>query len=157
MHRDLPDAPATERLGAALAGAVRHTGDAPFVLHLSGPLGAGKTTLARGFLHGLGHTGRVRSPTFTLLEPYELQGRPVSHLDLYRLGDPGELDFLGIGDLLGPGAILLVEWPEKGGDRLPRADLALALDYASQGRRVALEAVSPPGEAILRRLAGRPS
>jgi tRNA threonylcarbamoyladenosine biosynthesis protein TsaE len=149
----LADAAATEALGQALAGPLaRASTAAPCVVHLEGPLGAGKTTLARGLLRGLGHTGRVRSPTFTLLEPYELAQCTVIHLDLYRLGDPEELAYLGIADLLVPGSLLLVEWPERGGDRLPGADLRLALDYDGNARRAVCTAGNASGDRVLKGL-----
>lgn len=133
----LPDAAATEACGGRLApGLAAACRSGPVVVHLAGPLGAGKTTLVRGLLRGLGHEGRVRSPTFTLLEPYDLPGCEVAHLDLYRLGDPAELDYLGLADLLRPGTLVLVEWAERGGDRLPGADLELRLDYAGEGREL---------------------
>jgi tRNA threonylcarbamoyladenosine biosynthesis protein TsaE len=132
----LADAAATERLGQVLAGPLaRACVDTPLVVHLEGPLGAGKTTLARGLLRGLGHEGRVRSPTFTLLEPYELARCTVIHLDLYRLADPGELDYLGLVDMLAPGSLVLVEWAARGGDRLPQADLLIRLDYDGEARK----------------------
>lgn len=146
----LSDAAATEALGSRLAGlltdACRNT---PLVVHLEGPLGAGKTTLVRGLLRGLGHAGRVRSPTFTLLEPYDLPACDVVHLDLYRLADPGELEYLGLADMLRPGTLVLVEWAEKGGDRLPVADLRIALDYEGEGRSARCEAGSNQGEPAL--------
>ncbi len=149
----LADTAATEALGRALAGPLARASESvPCVVHLEGPLGAGKTTLARGLLRGLGHTGRVRSPTFTLLEPYELAHCMVTHLDLYRLGDPGELDYLGLGDLLVPGNLLLVEWPARGGDRLPRADLRLALDYDGAARIAVCTALQAVGESVLKSL-----
>jgi tRNA threonylcarbamoyladenosine biosynthesis protein TsaE len=154
MRVRLTDAQATEALGEALArplaDASRH---AATVVHLEGPLGAGKTTLVRGLLRALGHTGRVRSPTFTLLEPYELSPCNVSHLDLFRLSDPAELDYLGLGDLLTPRSLLLVEWAERGGERLPGPDLKLSLDYAGDGREATLQAHSPAGCDVLSRLA----
>jgi tRNA threonylcarbamoyladenosine biosynthesis protein TsaE len=146
----LADSAATEMLGCWLAAPLaRACRDAPVVVHLDGPLGAGKTTLARGLLRGLGHDGRVRSPTFTLLEPYELAACSVVHLDLYRLADPGELDYLGLVDMLLPGTVILVEWASRGGDRLPRPDLLLALDYHGEGRHIACEALTPAGRAVL--------
>lgn len=146
----LPDAAATESIGRRLAAPLaRAAADAPFVLHLSGPLGAGKTTLARGLLRGLGHEGRVRSPTFTLLEPYELACCQVAHLDLYRLADPAELDYLGLPDMLAPGNLLLVEWADRGGKRVPAADLHIALDYAGEGRRIVLEPRSARGRRVI--------
>jgi tRNA threonylcarbamoyladenosine biosynthesis protein TsaE len=150
MYTRLPDAAATEALGAGLAAplasACRET---CLTVHLSGPLGAGKTTLARGLLRGLGHAGRVRSPTFTLLEPYELATCNVIHLDLYRLADPGELEYLGLVDLLSPGSLVLVEWAERGGDRLPPPDLRIALDYDGEGRRARCEALTSAAEVAL--------
>lgn len=145
---------AQEALGAQLARAV----DGAAVIYLRGELGAGKTTLARGFLHGLGHPGTVRSPTYTLLEPYQIADRSVYHLDLYRLGDPGELDYLGIRDLLEEGAVLLVEWPERGLGGLPLPDLSLHIAYQDQGRgrRINLIAETPRGRDILRGLGNPP-
>lgn len=146
----LADAAATESLGRALAAPLlRACRDAPVMLHLEGPLGAGKTTLARGLLRGLGHEGRVRSPTFTLLEPYDLSCCQVVHLDLYRLGDPGELDYLGLLDLLAPGTVALVEWAERGGNRLPAPDLRISLDYDGAARRAEWEALSPRGRGLI--------
>jgi tRNA threonylcarbamoyladenosine biosynthesis protein TsaE len=143
----LPDAAATEALGGRLAARLADAcRQAPLVVHLEGPLGAGKTTLVRGLLRGLGHAGRVRSPTFTLLEPYELPGCEVAHLDLYRLADPAELDYLGLPDMLRPGVLVLVEWAEKGGGRLPGADIRIGLEYDGEGRCARLEPGSPRGE-----------
>lgn len=149
----LPDAAATIELGRQLAGPLAEAvGPGPLAVHLEGPLGAGKTTLARGLLRGLGHPGRVRSPSFTLLEPYELGHCRVYHLDLYRLADAAELDDLGVADLLEPGSLLLVEWAERGGNRLPAPDLRLALDYEGEGRRVACDAHSAVGGRVLEAL-----
>ncbi|SRR6056297_112908 len=150
MRIRLADPAATEALGRALAMPMAEASSrAPLVVHLAGPLGAGKTTLVRGLLRGLAYEGRVRSPTFTLLEPYELPPCDVLHLDLYRLADPGELDYLGLVDMLAPGTLVLVEWAERGGTRLPDADLRIALDYAGTGRAADCEPVSPAGEAVL--------
>ena len=156
----LPDAAATEALGSRLAGLLTEAcRETPLVVHLEGPLGAGKTTLVRGLLRGLGHAGRVRSPTFTLLEPYDLPACDVAHLDLYRLADPGELEYLGLADMLRPGTLVLVEWAEKGGGRLPAADLKVRLDYEGAGRCARCDAGSPRGEPALAGLepAGRPA
>jgi tRNA threonylcarbamoyladenosine biosynthesis protein TsaE len=145
----LPDDAATDALGRRLAPLLAEAcRQAPVVVHLEGPLGAGKTTLVRGLLRGLGHEGRVRSPTFTLLEPYDLPGCDVIHLDLYRLADPAELDYLGVEDLLRPGGLVLVEWAERGGDRLPQADLRLSLAYTGEGRSVRGEAGSGRFEPV---------
>lgn len=140
MSVRLSDAAATEALGRMLAGPLADAArTAPLVVYLEGPLGAGKTTLARGLLRGLDHAGRVRSPTFTLLEPYELARCTVIHLDLFRLADAAELDFLGLTDLLTAGSLVLAEWPERGGDRLPAADLRIRLQYDGEGRKADCE------------------
>jgi tRNA threonylcarbamoyladenosine biosynthesis protein TsaE len=112
------------------------------VVYLEGDLGTGKTTLVRGILRGLGHCGTVRSPTHTLIEPYEIGSRRVYHLDLYRLSDPDELDYLGLRDLIAEDAVLLVAWPERGCRALPAADLRICLDYLAEGRRLTLSAES---------------
>ena len=106
----------------------------PLVIHLEGDLGAGKTTFARAFIQALGHQGRVKSPTYGLLEHYQLASVQVLHMDLYRIGDPEELAFLGIEDLLDERTVLLVEWPERGGDYLPEADFIFKFGYAGEGR-----------------------
>jgi tRNA threonylcarbamoyladenosine biosynthesis protein TsaE len=145
------DAAGTKALGARLAGALRETGtERPFVVTLAGDLGAGKTTFVAGLLAALGHGGPVRSPTYTLIEPYQFAGRDWYHCDFYRLRHADELDDLGWRDLLVPGAILLVEWPEKGAGRLGPVDLAIEIEYVgAAGRRVKFEAVSPAGLAVL--------
>lgn len=156
----LPDPGSTEALGQALAGAIDGAVEGaaqeprdPLVIFLEGGLGAGKTCLARAILRGLGHGGRVPSPTYTLVEPYELPGRRVLHLDLYRLSDPGELDYLGLGDDLTDSTVLLVEWPEQGAGRLPDPDLVVALSHAGDGREARIGARSPAGRSLLARLA----
>lgn len=147
------DASDTRAIGARLAAALTATDtDAPLLIGLSGELGAGKTTLVGGLLEALGHAGPVRSPTYTLVEPYRLADRDVYHCDLYRLRDPSELDDLGLRDLLMPGSVLLVEWPERAGDRLRRPDLALELAYGETGRILQIAAASPAGREILARL-----
>lgn len=135
-------------VGRALAGAC----SAEAVIFLHGELGAGKTTLTRGVLRGLGYEGAVKSPTYTLVEPYELPGGRVNHLDLYRVADPGELEYLGLDELLAGPAITLIEWPERGTGWLPPPDLEVWIDYAAEGRTIRVEAVSMRGEAALRRL-----
>ena len=146
--RHLADESAQERFGAELA---RHVPPG-CVIHLEGDLGAGKTTLARGFIRALGHAGRVKSPTYTLIEPYVLPGRRLLHLDLYRLADPEELEYLGLRDELDGETLLLVEWPDKGGDRLPPADLRVVLESLPDGRRVTLLPTTTRGRALLEAL-----
>jgi len=116
---------------------------------LTGDLGAGKTTLVGGLLAALGHVGPARSPTYSLIEPYRFAGRDVYHCDLYRLRDPEELEDLGLRDLLTGSSVLLVEWPERAGDRLREPDLHLHLEYAEAGRQVAVEARSEAGRRVL--------
>jgi tRNA threonylcarbamoyladenosine biosynthesis protein TsaE len=134
-----------EALGAALAA----VSPAACVIYLEGELGAGKTTLARGFLRGLGYSGLVKSPTYTLVEPYELGSRRCYHFDLYRLADPGELEYIGIRDLLEEEAILLVEWPERGGCELPAPDLQIRIHYQETGRRVELLGETTVGRKLV--------
>ena len=122
------------------------------LITLQGDLGAGKTTLARGVLRGLGHYGKVRSPTYTLVESYPECVPPVHHFDLYRLADPEELEFLGFSDYLAQPALLMVEWPEKGEGWLPQPDLALTLEYAGQGRRLTVAPMSEQGALAASRL-----
>jgi len=106
----------------------------PLVIWLQGDLGAGKTAFARALIHALGYKGRVKSPTYTLLEQYEMDSMQVLHMDLYRIADPGELEFLGLPDLLDEQTILLIEWPDKGGQWLPGPDFIFEFGYAEQGR-----------------------
>lgn len=148
------DATAMAALGARLYDAVGRvrtagSGDRAIVIDLSGDLGAGKTTLARGYLRAMGIRGAVRSPTYTLVEPYEVDGETVWHLDLYRVADPDELEYLGLRDMMAPGCVLLVEWPERGRAFLPVATLALSIDHDGDGRRVSIWAGNPTGVAIL--------
>ena len=134
-----------ERLGGLLAGVC----PADCVLYLQGEIGTGKTTFVRGFLRGLGYQGAVKSPTYTLMEPYEVEGRSIWHMDLYRLGDPEELEYLGLRDLLQDEAMLLIEWPERGRGLLPTADLKIVIGYQGQGRRLELMPESGKGKKII--------
>lgn len=136
----LADAQATEALGAALA-----TLEIPGLITLEGVLGAGKTTLVRGFLRGLGHDGSVKSPTYTLVEPYCVGGRDIYHMDLYRLADPDELEELGVRDYFAAAAWVLVEWPDRGAPILPPPDLDMRLQPEGDGRCATLTARSDLG------------
>jgi tRNA threonylcarbamoyladenosine biosynthesis protein TsaE len=142
MQMRLADTAATEAAGAALAR-VLPAGD--MVVYLHGDLGAGKTTLVRGLLRALGHAGRVPSPTYTLVEPYDLPGRSLQHLDLYRIADPEELAFLGVRDMAGA---LFIEWPERGFLHLPPPDLACRLAMEASGRSLEAEGNTPKGTAL---------
>lgn len=143
----LPDEAATLALGARLAGVV-----SPGLIRLQGDLGAGKTCLVRGLLRGLGYQGRVKSPTYTLVEPYATARLAVSHWDLYRLGSPDELDALGLREHDRADELLLIEWPERGGRRLQAFDLELRLDYAGDGRVAHLSAGSALGQRWINQL-----
>jgi len=139
---------AQEALGAAIAAAAPPS----CVIYLIGDLGAGKTTLARGFIRALGYKGAVKSPTYALLEPYDLPDRRCYHFDLYRLADPEELEYLGIRDLLQSEAILLVEWPEKGEGELPPADLVIEIGHDGECRQLQIKSHSEKGNGLLQNL-----
>ena len=145
----LGSAEATVAAGHRLALALRPAGLDRMVIFLVGELGAGKTTFARGFLRALGHTGRVPSPTYTLIEPYALDPFLVYHIDLYRLVNPSEADDLGLAELPGPGVVMLVEWPERAGARLDKPDLTVALEVVPGGRAVVISAGSASGRKLL--------
>lgn len=119
------------------------------LIYLEGELGAGKTTLTRGFLRGCGYLDAVKSPTYTLVEPYDLGEKFVYHFDLYRLGHPEELEMIGIFDYLNDDAICIIEWPERGKGILPVSDLTLTLDIQTQGRVVKACAKTDKGQKIL--------
>jgi tRNA threonylcarbamoyladenosine biosynthesis protein TsaE len=148
----LPDEAATVALAQAVAAGLIE-GDDGLVIYLHGPLGAGKTSFARALLRACGVEERVKSPTYSLMEGYLARGRPAWHLDLYRIADPGELEWLGLDALAEPDALVMVEWPERGVGVLPAADLELSLSYLEAGREARLRAVTARGERVLQQLA----
>ena len=149
LQRILEDEAATIAFGHQLATVLPRGG----VIYLHGDLGAGKTTLVRGVLQGLGYLDRVKSPTYTLVETYSVKGTTLYHFDLYRLGDPEELEYMGIRDYFAEDAIVLVEWPERGGDLLPAADIDINLAYQKEGRDMNCIARTEKGAACLDSLA----
>ena len=151
LEIDTPDESATGAIGAQLAKSIPAGVDRALRVHLQGDLGAGKTTLVRGFLRALGVTGVVRSPTYGLLEPYAVADHRVLHLDLYRLVDPAEVAALGLRDHDEPGAIWLIEWPERGGSALPPADLAVTLTARPGSHHLRLVGLSAAGGLWLQR------
>ena len=148
VERSLQSEQEQEAYGRHLAGYCNQG----LVIYLQGPLGAGKTTLTRGFLRGLGYLGKVKSPTYTLVEEYSLPERNCFHFDLYRLADPEELEFMGIRDFTLEQDILLVEWPDKGAGFLPAADLLIDISYGETGRTVQILANSEKGNLFLKQL-----
>jgi tRNA threonylcarbamoyladenosine biosynthesis protein TsaE len=144
----LPDEPATLALGAALAQAL----EPGLTIYLEGDLGAGKTTLARGVLRGLGHAGPVKSPTYTLVEVYELSRLHLHHFDFYRFHDPREWIDAGFRETFNGRNVSLIEWPEKAGSMLPPADIRIDLESSNSGRSVILRACSLRGQKCLARL-----
>jgi tRNA threonylcarbamoyladenosine biosynthesis protein TsaE len=151
LTRVLADESATRHAGAALARAFEGTAGAGLFVTLAGELGAGKTTLVRGLLAALGVAGPVRSPTYTLVESYPTATGRVHHLDWYRLGGTDDLEGLGFRDLQGPGQWVVVEWPERVPQVAAAADLAVALAYEGEGRRLTATARTPAGAAVLAR------
>ncbi|MFT7219180.1 MAG: tRNA threonylcarbamoyladenosine biosynthesis protein TsaE [Candidatus Azotimanducaceae bacterium] len=135
-------------LGFELAAALGCQG----AVFIRGQLGAGKTTLSRGILRGLGHTGAVKSPTFTLVEPYQLAAGEVFHFDLYRLADPGELEYIGVDEYFGDGRLCLIEWPEKAEGWLPQSDLEIVIDVSAETRNIVIQAKTPYGESVCKQL-----
>ena len=156
----LPDAAASERVGRAFGHALEAVLDprrvigaagadgGAVVIGLAGGLGAGKTTLARAALRALGVGGTVRSPTYTIAEPYETRIGRIWHLDLYRIADPEELEYVAIRDLVSESAACLVEWPERGGGALPALDCRLTIAPSGDGRRLRTEWSTGRGRAI---------
>jgi tRNA threonylcarbamoyladenosine biosynthesis protein TsaE len=151
MAHIIPTAAAMEEVGRQLARASL----SPSIWHLCGDLGTGKTTLVRGFLQAFGHLGTVKSPTYTLVEPYQFGNRMIYHFDLYRLGDPEELEYLGIRDYLIDDVICLIEWPEKGGEFTPAPDVQIQLFHSDSARLLELQAGSVTGQTITTRITGK--
>lgn len=146
MQLLLKDESETIALGSRLASQLQG-GE---LIYLKGELGAGKTTFVRGLLNALGHTGIVKSPTYTLVEPYTIAEKNVYHFDLYRVNDPEELEAMGIRDYCDGESICLFEWPEYGAAVIPAADIILSFEYAATGRVVEIKFASVAAEAILK-------
>jgi len=148
MERYLDNEAATLKLGEQLSRLCI----APCIIFLHGELGAGKTTLVRGFLHGMGHGAAVKSPTYTLVEPYQFDNKKVFHFDLYRLADPEELEFMGIRDYLDSHSVCLIEWSERGQGHLPHPDIEIFLEVRGEGRQARMVAHNQDGETLLTHL-----
>lgn len=149
----LADEMATIAMGTQLADIVKTNLKQGITVFLNGDLGAGKTTLTRGFVQGMGHIGHVKSPTYTLVEPYDLPDWQVYHFDLYRLSDPEELEYMGIRDYFNSKSCSFIEWPEKGQGMLPAPDMIIDLAYHDEQREIVLQAKTPLGERLLSILA----
>ena len=145
MEKEIYGVEAMESLGETLSKALKDGG----VVYLEGDLGMGKTTLVRGVLRGLGYQGPVKSPTYTIVEPYEFDGLEAYHFDLYRVGNAEELEFMGIRDYFTIGSLCLIEWAEMGRGVLPEADLVISLQLIRQGRHVSFIAQSEKGNVAL--------
>ena len=148
ITRHLADESATDAFGAALAKVLKPG----LLITLSGDLGAGKTALVRAMLRALGYTGKVKSPTYTLVEIYVISSLYLYHFDFYRFNDPDEWHEAGFRDYFNENTVCLVEWPEKAGDLLPRADIGITLDILESGRGIRLEAGSEKGRQCLQEL-----
>jgi tRNA threonylcarbamoyladenosine biosynthesis protein TsaE len=136
-------------MGKQIAAIVKGEIQQGIVAYLNGDLGAGKTTITRGFVQGMGHIGHVKSPTYTLVEPYDLADWQVYHFDLYRLGDPEELEFMGIRDYFNENCCCFIEWPEKGYGLLANADITINMAYQDEQRVVEFQAHSSLGKSLL--------
>lgn len=146
MKITIPDEESMLKFGANLSKACTPG----TIIYLVGELGAGKTTLARGFLREAGHTGAIRSPTYTLVEHYELPEKDIFHIDLYRLSHPEEIEYLGLTDLITDTSIGLIEWPERGEGMLPEADIICSIDLTGDNQRVIqLDAKTERGTNII--------
>jgi tRNA threonylcarbamoyladenosine biosynthesis protein TsaE len=148
VERPVASVAEMEALGAKLATQVGNVR----LVNIHGPLGAGKTTLVRGMLRGLGHAGAVKSPTFTLVEPYTFGNLHFYHFDLYRLNDPGELEFLGVRDYLDGNGVCVVEWAERAQGVLPSPDVDIMIEPTETGRMVRIMTLTPQGDVLLKAL-----
>lgn len=145
FSRNLPDLQALEDFAEHFAAGLR----APMVVYLQGPLGAGKTAFTRAVVTALGHEGKVKSPTYGLLESYDFKDFRLLHLDLYRVENPEEIEYLALRDLLGDDAVLLIEWPGRGGDAIPPPDIEVVFSESVSERALSATAHSAPGEKLL--------
>ncbi|MGM0906446.1 MAG: tRNA (adenosine(37)-N6)-threonylcarbamoyltransferase complex ATPase subunit type 1 TsaE [Pseudomonadota bacterium] len=143
---------ANEAETLALAKKFSEVLQTPLVVYLKGELGAGKTAFCRGVIQALGHSGAVKSPTYTLVEPYQLQGWRIHHFDLYRLADPEELEYMGIRDYFAEDTLNFIEWPDKGYGWLPGADIEIRIEYAGEGRKITFSALTEAGQRIIKTL-----
>lgn len=123
-------------------------------VYLQGDLGTGKTSFVRGFLRALGHTGAVKSPTYTVVEPYLIDDKQLYHFDLYRLHEPEELEAIGVRDYFTDSSLCLVEWPEMAQGYLPEPDALIKLDYAEQGRHLSVQAFTQDGQGFVDTITG---
>jgi len=145
----LKDEQATVAMGTNIATLIKKELKLGIVVYLNGDLGAGKTTITRGFVQGMGHVGHVKSPTYTLVEPYDLDNWQVYHFDLYRLGDPEELEFMGIRDYFNDNCCCFIEWPEKGFGLLANADITINMEYQGEQRNVEFQSHTALGYNML--------
>jgi tRNA threonylcarbamoyladenosine biosynthesis protein TsaE len=145
----LADEVATIAMGKRLAELVKSELQQGITVYLNGDLGAGKTTLTRGFVQGMGHVGNVKSPTYTLVEPYDLGEWQVYHFDLYRLADPEELEYMGIRDYFSERSCSFIEWPEKGSGMIAAPDMVIDLAYSGEQRSMTVQADTVIGKKLL--------
>jgi tRNA threonylcarbamoyladenosine biosynthesis protein TsaE len=145
----LADENATIAVGTAIADTIKAELKQGLIVFLNGDLGAGKTTLTRGFVRGMGHVGNVKSPTYTIVEPYELGDWRVYHFDLYRLSDPEELEYMGIRDYFEDNCCCFIEWPEKGQGLLAQPDIIINLTYVDEQRTISLESITEKGSRLI--------